>query len=100
MSDSNEKMLDDVDRAREGLIKKLPWYKRIYRRYFTGDAFWAYNISSLMTWPQAFAAGLLSAKLWAGWVVKYPAATSALAKGWGWVTSAAAGAWGIFSHSQ
>lgn len=98
-TDTVDSTLDEVEKVRENLIAKLPWYKRVHRRYFTGDAFWAYNISSLMTWPQAFGAGLIATKLWASWVVKYPAATAVATKAWSYVASAAAGAWAIVTHA-
>ena len=89
--------LDKMDEQREELIVRLPWYKRLHRRYLTGDAFWAYNISSLLTWPQAFGAGLIFSKLWAGWLIKYPAATAVATKFWGFVTTAAAAVWAVLS---
>lgn len=80
--------LDSVDGVREGLLSKLPFFTRIRRRYLTGDAFKAYNISTVMTWPGAFGTGLAFNKLWAGWVVTHPAITGALVKAWGAVVTA------------
>ena len=92
--------LDAIDEAREELVLKLPWYKRPFRRYLTGDAFWAYNVSSLMTWPQAFTVGFSFKALWAGWILKYPAATAFLAKVWGAITSAMVGAYNVVVHGH
>ena len=91
--------LDEVDAQREKLIVRLPWYRRFIRRYMTGDAFKAYNISTLMTWPTAFTAGMGSAKLWASAVIKFPSGTAFLTKLWAGVTSLAVGAWNIVTHT-
>ena len=92
--------LDSIDEAREVLIEKLPWWRRFIRRYMTGDAFKAYNISSAMTWPTAFGTGLGASKMWAGWVTTHPVATGFLTKCWGTVTSVLAAAWGIVTHTS
>ena len=92
--------LDSLEEERKKLLAKLPWYKRFYRRYMTGDSFWAYQISSVMTWPQALVAGFALNKLWAGWVVTYPTATGLVTKVWGGVTTTAAGVWQVITHVE
>lgn len=91
--------LDQVDAVREELMLKLPWYKRPFRRYLTGDAFVAYNLSSLFTWPQGIGVGFALSKLWAGWLITHPGPTTFVIKAWGYITSAAVGAWSIVTHS-
>lgn len=50
--------LSKVERARAELIKKLPFFKRLKKKYMTGDSFWAYHFGGLTTWPTAFPLGV------------------------------------------
>ena len=45
--------LQNADEQVKTLEQKLPWYKRFNRRYLTGSAFTAWQISSLFTWVKA-----------------------------------------------
>ena len=38
-----------VEKTREEVLSALPWYKRFYKRYFTGDAVKVSIVSSLQT---------------------------------------------------
>lgn len=96
-TDTIVQKLNDVDKTRERLISKLPWFTRMRRRFWTGDAFKAYNISTVMTWPGAFITGLSFSKLWASWVITHPAATAFAAKIWGVIVALFAAAVAIVS---
>lgn len=64
-----------ADEAVKKLEKKLPWYKRLNRKYLTGSAFVAWQVSSLFTWVKAgFTAVLLFGKsnLALALATKYP----------------------------
>jgi hypothetical protein len=82
-----EQELDGLDERREELIVKLGWWKRVKRRYLTGDSFKSYQISSLMTWPQAFTAGLSASVLWGKFSLAFPVAATLLTKVWGGITT-------------
>lgn len=91
MHDRVMKDLDEVDKERGKLLKKLPFLKRFRKRFMTGDSLWSYNISSAMTWTTAFPAGIAAGLSWSTLVVKYPTATGIATKVWGGITLVAAG---------
>lgn len=97
-TDECSKRLDELDKERSSLIKKLPWYKKFYRRFMTGDSFWAWNLSSVQTCLTAFPAGLAVGLSSASFASTYPTAwgvgvkaVSVVQSGWGYATAFVAG---------
>lgn len=80
---STKERLTQLDKERDELIKQLPWYKKFYRRFMTGDSFVAWNLSSFTSWLTAFPAGLAASSFIPGLAAKYPVA-------WGVATKAVA----------
>jgi hypothetical protein len=77
--------LQEADEVIKDLEKKLPWYKRIGRRYMTGGAFVAWQISSVFTWVKAgFTAVFLFGKsnLTMALATKYPVAYNLCSAAW------------------
>ena len=72
--------LDNIEKAREKYIAKLPWYKQVYRRCKSKDGFYAWVVSGLQTWATAFPAGLAAS-------VKFPWLLPWLTKTWGYITA-------------
>ncbi len=91
MHDRVMKDLDEVDKERAEVLKKLSTFKRFRVRFMKGDSFWSYQISSAITWTTAFPAGMLAGLSWSTLVVKYPTATGIATKVWGGITLVAAG---------
>ena len=87
--------LDRLDEHRNAELSKLPFFKRMKRRYTTGDAFVAWNISTVATWPSAFPAGVAAGA--AGF--KLSMITSGLAKAWGATTTAFAAVVNLVTHA-
>ena len=58
-----ESRLDELDAQKNVHMQKLKFFKRMKRRFMTGDSLWAWNISTVATWPSAggagFAAGMV-----------------------------------------
>lgn len=94
MSTDYAKRLNELDEERDALIKRLPWWKKFYRRFMTGDSFVAWNLSSVFSWMTAFPAGFTAGLSATVLAAKYPAVwASALKLGsaaqQGWATGTA-----------
>lgn len=90
--------LAELDKERDELVQYLPWWKKFYRRFMTGDSFVAWNLSSLASWMAAFPAGFTAGMSATALAVKYPAAWgvavksfAAVQQGWQATTAFAAG---------
>ena len=81
--------LDELDVQKNIHMQELKFWKRMRRRFMTGDSLWAWNISTVCTWPSAggagFAAGMVGPAFFA---TKWASLSAAVGKAWGVVCTA------------
>lgn len=80
MSTDEAVRLSELDKERDILIGRLPWWKKFYRRFMTGDSFVAWNLSSVFSWVAAFPAGFTAGLSATALAAKYPAAWATVVK--------------------
>lgn len=91
--------LDELDAQKNIQMQHLKFWKRMKRRFMTGDSFLAWNISTVATWPSAggfgYAAGLVGP---AFFTAKWASLSATAGKLWGFVCSATGAVFHMVAH--